>query len=429
MSFNKKTIKEFDLAGKKVLLRADYNVPMSDGKITSDFRLRQSLPTIEYLLQQNCSIIIISHLGRPDGQPNTKFSLKPVAKKLANLLKKPVDFIEDCQGDVVKNRCYDLQPGQILMLENLRFYAQEEANDRQFAQYLAELAEVFVQDGFGVVHRAHASTVAICEFLPSLAGLLLEKEVLTITTALENPQRPLAAIVGGAKISDKIDVLSKLIDIADFVAIGGAMANTFLWAKGIDVGKSLIEKSERQTARDILAKAEAKAAKQPFVFYLPQDGVVASQISKSAKTRIVDWGSHLYADISAYPNRPKTQALAVSTDEMILDIGSFSAAFIAGGIQLAQTVVWNGSLGITETAGLQGPIGPFAHGTEIVIEALLGQFGHKPFSVIGGGDTVSYLEERQILDGFSHVSTGGGASLELMAGKQLPGVESLWNKD
>ncbi|HUD10142.1 MAG TPA: phosphoglycerate kinase [Candidatus Saccharimonadales bacterium] len=427
--FTKQTVKDIDLKGKRVLLRADYNVPVDDnGQITDDYRIQQSLPTIKYLLSQNVTLIICSHLGRPDGKPNAKLSLFPVAKRLKELLNVDVEFVPDCIGERVKKAASNLKSGQILVLENLRFHPEEEANDDGFAKQLAALADVFVQDGFGVVHRAHASTEAITHHLPSVAGLLLEKEVDTITNVMENPKRPLAAIIGGAKIADKIDVLNKFIDIADFVAIGGAMANVFLMAEGIPIAKSKVEPDDKAIAKDVIARAKAKAAKQSFIFYIPQDAVVATSLDKIAKTRIVDWSAHVIADIESYPKRPPEASRHITDDEMILDIGPFSGAFVAGALQLSGTVVWNGTMGVTETVGLQGPIGPFAHGTELLIEAMLGQFGHRPFSLVGGGDTVGYIEERHLVDSFDHVSTGGGASLELMAGGTLPGVAALLDK-
>ncbi len=434
MSFSKKTIKDIDLHGKTVLLRADYNVPLnSAGKITDDYRIRQSLPTIKYLFEQDVKLIICSHLGRPTGPEDKKCSLKPVAERLRELIKPhSVQFINDCVGPDVSAAAAKLERGQVLLLENLRFHPEEEKNDPAFAKQLASLADVFVQDGFGVVHRAHASTDAITKFLPSVSGLLLEKEVDTITNVMDNPKRPLVAIIGGAKISDKIEVLNRLIDIADLVAIGGAMANTFLLAQGIDVAKSLADKDDIPLAKTVMAKAKAKAkaksAKQPFVFYLPQDGVVASKLDRLARTRIVEWTSHDAADIENYPKLPPERDRHVLVDDKILDIGPTSASFIAGSIQLSNTVVWNGTMGVTETPGLHGPIGPFAHGTEIVVEAILGKFGHRPFSLVGGGDTVGYVEQRGLVDDFDHVSTGGGASLELMAGRTLPGVAALMDK-
>jgi 3-phosphoglycerate kinase len=428
--FTKKTIRDIDLEQKTVLLRADYNVPLDDnGTITDDYRIQQSLPTIQYLLDKKVKLVICSHLGRPDGKPDPKLSLFPVAKRLKELLKRDVEFVTDCVGERAEKVAGGLKEGQVALLENLRFHPEEEKNDDAFAAQLAKLAEVFVQDGFGVVHRAHASTEAITHHLPSVAGLLLEKEVDTITDVMENPKRPLVAVIGGAKIADKIEVLNKFIDIADVVAIGGAMANTFLLSQGIDVAKSLTDPADVEVAKTVIEKAKAKAKTKPFVFYIPQDGVVAKTIDKKSPTRIVDWSAHVIADVENYPKKPPERSRHIEADEMILDIGPFSGAFIAGTLQLAKTVVWNGTMGVTETAGLQGPIGPFAHGTELVIEAILGQFGNRPFSLVGGGDTVGYVEQRKLVESFNHVSTGGGASLELMAGKKLPGVEALMDKD
>lgn len=430
MSFYKKTVHDIDLQGKKVLLRADYNVPLNDkGEITDDYRLQQSVPTVKFLLERGAAVIICSHLGRPDGQPNQKYSLFPVAKRLTQLLGQGVEFAQDCVGEAAEKPTSKLPQGQVLLLENLRFHAEEEANDDGFAQKLASLAEVFVQDGFGVVHRAHASTDAVTRHLPSVAGLLLLKEVDTITNVMENPARPLVAVVGGAKIADKIEILQRFIDIADVVAVGGAMANTFLQATGVDIAKSKVEADDVPLAKEILAKAKQKSQEGRFVFYLPQDAVVADNLDDpKAKTRIVDWGTHAFADVESYPKQPAKEASELRDDEMILDIGPFSGAFIAGTIQLAGTVAWNGALGVTETKGLQGPIGPFSHGTELLVEAMTGQFGSRPFSLVGGGDTVGYIEARDMLGSFNHVSTGGGASLELMSGRKLPGVEALQDK-
>jgi 3-phosphoglycerate kinase len=426
--FSKQTIRDIDLNGKTVLLRADYNVPVKDGKITDDYRIAQSLPTINFLLKHKVKLIICSHLGRPDGPGDVSSSLFPVAKRLQQLLDHPVEFATDCVGDPAKKAAAGLKIGDVLLLENLRFHKEEEANDDAFAKQLAGLADVFVQDGFGVVHRAHASTDAITRHLPSVAGLLLEKEVDTITNVMEQPERPLVAIVGGAKIADKIEILHRLIELADVVAVGGAMANTFLVARGVNVADSLYDKADIPLARDILRKAAAQAKKRRFIFAIPFDGVVASKIDSAAPTRIVDWSAHVIADIENYPKRVPSSASHIYAHEKILDIGPFSASFIAGSIQLANTVIWNGTMGVTETSGLRGPIGPYAHGTELVVEALLGEFGHKPFTVVGGGDTVGFVESRQLVKAFGHVSTGGGASLELMAGRKLPGVEALRNK-
>lgn len=427
--FTKQTIRDIELHGKTVLLRADYNVPIEDGKITDDYRIKQSLPTIYYLLEHNVKLIICAHLGRPTGPNDIANSLFPVAKRLQQLLDRHVEFATDCVGDAARKAVDGLEHGQVLLLENLRFHPAEEANNMDFAEQLASLADVFVQDGFGVVHRAHASTEGVTHFLPSVAGLLVEKEVDVLTDVMHKPIRPLMAIVGGAKIADKIEVLHRFIEIADFVAVGGAMANTFLAAKGIEIGDSLYDKADLGIAKDIMRKAGGEAKKRPFVFAIPHDGVVAHKIDKTAPTRIVDWSAHIVADIENYPKRVPPKASHVEAHERILDIGPFSGSFIAGGVQLANTVVWNGTMGVTETAGLQGPIGPYAHGTELIIEALLGEFGHKPFTVVGGGDTVGYVEDRKLVKAFGHVSTGGGASLELMGGRKLPGVEALMDKD
>lgn len=426
--FTKQTIRDIDLHGKTVLLRADYNVPINKGKITDDYRIKQSLPTINFLLERNVKLIICSHLGRPSGPKDSACSLFPVAKRLQQILDRNVQFVTDCVGESAQKAATNLNNGQVLLLENLRFYPEEEANDDKFAQQLAAMADVFVQDGFGVVHRAHASTEAITHHLPSVAGLLVEKEVDTITRVMKQPERPLMAIVGGAKIADKLDVLNRFIELADFVAVGGAMANTFLVASGIDVAESLYDRHELNVAKEIIQKSHTESKKRRFIFAIPYDGVVAEKMDKKMPTRIVDWHTHIISDIENYPKRVPQRSTRIHASESILDIGPFSASFIAGGVQLANTVVWNGTMGVTEVEGLQGPIGPYAHGTETIIEALLGDFGHKPFTVVGGGDTVGYVEERKLVDCFGHVSTGGGASLELMSGRKLPGVEALLDK-
>lgn len=426
--FSKQTIRDIDLEGKTVLLRADYNVPVKDGKITDDYRIQQSLPTIHYLLSKNVKLIICSHLGRPTGPGDTATSLFPVAKRLKQLLDRPVEFATDCVGEPAEKAAAGLKNGEVLLLENLRWHPEEKANDDGFAKQLASLAEIYVDDAFGVVHRADASVDAITKHLPAVAGLLLEREVKTITDVMLEPKRPLMAIVGGAKIADKLEILNRFIEIADFVAIGGAMANTFLAAKGFGIGDSLFDKADLPLAKDILHKAELESKKRPFVLSIPFDVVVATEIDSKAKTRIVDFSTQVLADIEHYPGHVPASASQVHAQEKILDIGPFSASFIAGAIQLCNTVVWNGTMGVTEVRSLHGPIGPFAHGTQTVIEALLGELGHKPFTVVGGGDTVGYVESRKLTDSFGHVSTGGGASLELMGGHKLPGVEALKDK-
>lgn len=435
MSFSKKTVRDIDLTGKRVLMRADYNVPVLDGQINDDYRIKQSLPTINYILEQPGSrLIIISHLGRPKGPDDKAASLFPVAKHLSGLLKKPVSFAPDCIGDEVKKAAENLETGGILLLENTRFHDEEEMNDEGFARQIVEAtgAEVFVQDGFGVVHRAHATTDAVARLLPAVAGLLLEKEVETISKVMQDPIRPLVAVVGGAKISDKIDILNKLIDLSDCVAIGGAMTNDFLVAEGLKVGKSLVETEVLDTAHDILDKVRQVEQQRSFSFLVPVDVVVSTDIKGKSATRVVDLSSHALADIQAYPKLPPPETHTVSDNEMILDIGPITAAYIAGAVKVAKTVIWNGTLGVTEVKGIAGAYAPFAHGTRTVVDAMIGptNWHHsKPFTLVGGGDTVGYIESEGLVDDFNHVSTGGGATLDLMSSRSLPGVEVLLRKD
>lgn len=434
MSFNKKTVKDIDLKGKTVIIRVDFNVPLNEhGVITDDYRIRQALPTIEHVRGMGAKVVLISHLGRPSGPKDFTNSLMPCATRLSDLLHLPVKFAMDCVGPKAKSVVDSLQPGGIALLENLRFHPEEEANDQAFAKQLASLGDVFIQEGFGVVHRAHASTEAITHFLPSVAGFLLEREVDTITSAMDNPDHPLAIVIGGAKISDKIDLLELFIDRADYVAVVGAMANTFLLAMGIAIGSSLAEPDAVDTAKRILEKAEARTKKERFTLYLPHDVVVANKIDNMLPTRVVDVSSHTWADISSYPKQPERKSYTVAADEWILDIGPMTAASIAGALKLANTAIWNGTAGVTETKGFHGAADPYSHGTKIIAEALVGEHaGDKniPFTVVGGGDTVGFVESIPGLrERLGHVSTGGGASLELMAGKKLPGVEALLDKD
>jgi len=432
--FTKQTIRDIqDLKGKKVLVRVDFNVPINEfGVITDDYRIRQALPTIEHLRALGAKIILISHLGRPAGPKDIANSLSPIAHRLKDLLHLPVLFVDDCLGSKPKEAINKMKNGDIVVLENLRFYKEEEANDDAFAKELASYADVFVQDGFGVVHRAHASTDAVAKLLPSYAGVLLEKEVDTITSTMQKPEKPLAVIIGGAKISDKIDLLKIFIEKADFIAVVGAMANTFLLANGIEVGKSLVEKDSLNNAKEILELANNKMKKQKFTFYLPQDIVVAKTIESNSSTRVVDITNHTWADITSYPKQPDKHSYTVSSDELILDIGPMSANLIAGAIKMSNTVIWNGTAGVTEVKGWHGSQAPFSHGTKIITQALIGEnAGDKnhPFAVVGGGDTVGYVESVDGLrERLGHVSTGGGASMDLMAGRKLPGVEALLNK-
>jgi 3-phosphoglycerate kinase len=434
VGFNKKTIKDINLEGKRVLLRADYNVPISKGVISDDYRMKQSLQTIKYILsQKGTSLVIISHLGRPTGPGDKDCSLRPVARHLSQLLGRQVQFVDDCIGEEAKAAAARLGEHQVLMFENLRFHKEEEQNDKNFAQQLAAAsgADVFVQDGFGVVHRAHSSTDAITKVLPAVSGLLLESEVTTIAQIIKQPKPPVVSVIGGAKVSDKIEVINKLIEISDCVAVVGAMANNFLLAEGIKVGKSLVEKEAMDTTKEILSRVRAEEKKRNFNFLVPVDAVVSTKIDGTAPTRVVDLAADNLADIEAYPKLPKHQAYNLAADEMVLDIGPVSAAQNAGAIKIAGTVIWNGPCGVTETKGIAGASAPFAHGTKTVADAMIGttnQHANKPFSFVGGGDTVSYVEQQGLTEDFSFVSTGGGASLELIAGHKLPGVEALVDK-
>lgn len=430
--FTKKTVRDIDVRGKRVILHGEFDAPLNENgsEVTSDYRVASAIPTIKYLQEQECKIILISKLGRPEGKVNSKMSLKPVAVCLSGLMAQDVQFVSDCVGDEVKKAAEALQPGGLLMLENLRFHPEEEENSDDFArQIVADTGgEIFVQDCFALAHRKEAGTDAITRCLPSVAGLHLEREVLTITQVMDNPNRPLAAIVGGAKIADKIDVLKRFIEIADFVAIGGAMANTFYAAKGMKIGKSKFDADELELAREIMETAAEKAKNGHFSFFLPHDGVVTKKLDKTEPTRLVDWDETLISEVQMYPKMPPVETHTVADDELIVDVGPLSASFIAGGVQLAQTVIWNGTLGVTETPALNGPVGPYAHATELLIDALTGGFGAKPFTLVGGGDTAGYIEQRKLTGAFNHVSTGGGASLELMAGRPLPAVDALQNK-
>lgn len=434
MSFNKKTVQDISLENKRVLMRADYNVPVKDGKISDDYRIKQSLETIRFILAKpGTRLVIMSHLGRPKGPDDKQSSLKPVAQHLSQLLDKKVHFAADCIDDEAKAAAERLGQHEILLLENLRYHPEEEANDKVFAKALVDAsgAQIFVQDGFGVVHRAHASTEAITQLLPSVSGLLLAKEIKTIEKIIKEPAKPLVSVIGGAKISDKIEVLNKMINISDCVAVVGAMANNFLLAEHYEVGNSLIEKEALITAKRVMKKAREEEKKRNFSFLLPVDVVVSKRADGRLPTRIVDLKGDNIADILAYPKLPKSSAYIVGPDEMIMDIGPASAGLIAGALKMANTVFWNGTCGITETRGLAGAHDPFAHGTRTITEAMIGpsnRHANRPFTLVGGGDTVSYVEQQGLVEDFSHVSTGGGATLELISGHKLPGVEALEDK-
>jgi phosphoglycerate kinase len=394
--FNKKTIRDIDLTNRIVMVRTDYNVPIQNGQITDDYRIRQSLPTLTYLRERGCRIVVVSHLGRPNGQVNPEFSLEPVASRLGELLGIQVQFLSEAIGDRVKVAVKNLAPSQVVMLENLRFYPGEEPNDREFARQLSEPIEYFVQDGFGVVHRSNASTVAITEFLPSMAGLLLEKEYRNISGAIENPIRPLVAIIGGSKIKDKIDLINRFLTQANTIIVAGAMANTFLVASGHKVGKSQFDADEVGEAKDIMKLAQRAHAE----LVLPlEDVAVASEISNQAERREI-------------------VVETVSDEDFILDFGMKSLQTVLNYVEHAGTVIWNGPLGVIELTR-------FAQASEQLARFI----GDKQINcVVGGGDTAGFIHRLGLTDEFTHVSTGGGASLELLSGKTLPGIESLLEK-
>lgn len=402
MSFFKLTIRDVPLDNQTVLVRADYNVPLgADGAISDDSRIRASLPTLNYLLERGCKVVIISHLGRPKNR-DTTYSLEPVALRLAQLIRHDIRFVDHTIGDKVYQAVKRAPGRSITVLENLRFYPEEEANDFEFARRIATAtgARYFVQDGFGVVHRAHASTDAITQFIPSVAGLLLEKEYSAIASAMDSPKRPLVAVLGGAKVSDKIMVIRRFIKIADKIIIGGAMANNFLAYKGISVGASRVEAGQREVLDSIYKAARQKVGKnvEDFII-LPCDVAVGASMSTNASRKSVD-------------------VEKIQPTEIALDIGDKSITRIVNEVKAAGTVIWNGPLGYVE-------LPEFAHGSAKLALTLAGQ--PKTVSIIGGGDTVGFITSWDSRAGksFTHVLTGGGASLELMAGNKLPGVESL----
>lgn len=402
MSFLKLTIRDVPLEGTTVLVRADYNVPLDrNNRISDDLRIRASLPTLQYLLEHNCKVVVMSHMGRPTDH-NPELSLKQIGDRLQKLIGTPVQFVDDCIGDKVLQAVKKASKGSITLLENLRYYKEEEANDAAFAQKIADAtkARYFVQDGFGVVHRAHASTHAITACIPSVSGLLLEREYITITTAMEHPARPLVAVMGGAKISDKIPVVEKFIATADKIIIGGAMANTFLAYKGHTVGASMWEADQTEVLDRIYAAARKKVGDNVDEFIiLPKDVAVAEDISPNATRRVVSSDS-------------------IGEKDKALDIGDQAIQDMVEAVSDAKTVIWNGTLGYAE-------IPAFAHGSARLALALATQ--PDTSSIIGGGDTADFVLKWDSDDGhsFTHVSTGGGASLELMSGEKLPGIESL----
>lgn len=393
---NKKTLKDVDVNGKRVFCRVDFNVPMKDGKITDETRIRAALPTIQYLTEQGAKVILASHLGRPKGQVVEEMRLTPVAARLGELLGKDVKKADEAYGDSVKALIDTMANGDVLLLENVRFYPGEEKNDPELAKSFAELADVYVNDAFGAAHRAHASTEGIARHLPAVAGFLMEKELDVLGKALSNPDRPFTAIIGGAKVKDKIGVIENLLDKVDNLIIGGGLAYTFVKAQGHEIGKSLLEEDKMDLANSFVAKAKEKGVN----FYMPVDVVVADDFSEDANKKVVS--------IEEIP-----------ADWEALDIGPKTREIYADVIKNSKLVIWNGPMGVFE-------IDAFANGTKAVAEALADSEG--TYSVIGGGDSAAAVEKFNLADKMSHISTGGGASLEFMEGKELPGVVALNDK-
>jgi phosphoglycerate kinase len=393
----KLSVRDLNVKGKRVFMRVDFNVPLNDtGEITDDTRIRASLPTIQYIVERGGRLILASHLGRPKGKPNPKMSLKPAATRLAEVLGKPVAFAPDCVGPEAEAAAKALKDGEVLLLENLRFHPEEEKNVPEFAQQLAAPAEVYVDDAFGSAHRAHASTEGITHYLsPCAAGLLMEKELEYLGKAVENPARPYIAIVGGAKVSDKIELLQNFLKIADTVLVGGAMAYTFLKAQGVEVGLSKTEDDKLDLAKSLLQDAQSRGKK----FLLPKDHIVAEKFDASAAAETV-------------------AGRAVPANRIGLDIGPATRAEYAAEISKAKTIVWNGPMGVFEMS-------QFAEGTLAIARAVAAS---SAVSIVGGGDSVSAVKKMGVADRISHISTGGGASLEFLSGLTLPGVAALTEK-
>ncbi len=387
--FNKKTIQDEDYYQKRVLVRVDFNVPIRDGVVGDDTRIQAALPTINYLLDQDAAVILCSHLGRPKGEPDAQFSLKPVAEYLANLLNNPVSFCPETVGPIAQSAANELSPGEVLVLENTRFNPGEKANDPVFAKQLADLADMYVNDAFGSAHRAHASTTGVTQYLPAAAGFLLEKEIRYLGQAIADPKRPFIAILGGAKVSDKIGVIKNLLSKTDQILIGGGMANTFFKAQGYPVGDSLVEDDALDTAREILGQAGTGMR-------LPIDVVIASEFSNEAETKVMAMGP-------------------VPDGWRIMDIGPDTVKAYAKAVRGAGTVVWNGPMGVFEFPN-------FAQGTYGVADAVARSGA---VSIIGGGDSVAAIKQSGLSEQITHMSTGGGASLEMLEGLSLPGLAAL----
>ena len=395
---DKLTVRDADVAGKRVFLRVDFNVPLADGKVTDDSRVRAAIPTINALLQAGASIILASHLGRPDGKVTDSLRLRPVGLRLTELLRRNVPVTGDALGVGTEDAVKRLRPGEILMLENLRFHAEEEKNDPAFAAKLASYADIFVNDAFGTAHRAHASTVGIAKILPAYAGLLMERELAMLSSLLEAPARPFAAILGGAKVSDKIKVIDHLLTKVDMLILGGGMANTFLLAQGKAIGKSLAEPDRVDEARRILATAEKLGVR----IVLPIDVIVAKEVTRGTE----------------YKTLP---AERIPASWHIVDLGKASQGLILDALAEAKTVFWNGPLGVFE-------IPSFAHGTNAVARMLAEAAENGATVVVGGGDSVSAITQQGLADKMTHISTGGGASLEFLEGRELPGVTVLLDR-
>jgi phosphoglycerate kinase len=393
---NKKTVKDVDVKGKRVFCRVDFNVPMKDGQVTDETRIRAALPTIKYLVDQGAKVLLASHLGRPKGQAVEELRLTPVAKRLSELLGKDVKKTDEAYGDSVKSEIDSMNEGDVLLLENVRFYPGEEKNDPELAKAFAELADVYVNDAFGAAHRAHASTEGIAKYIPAVSGFLMEKELEVLGKALSNPERPFTAIIGGAKVKDKIGVIDNLLEKVDNLIIGGGLAYTFVKAQGHEIGKSLLEEDKIELAKSFMEKAKAKGVN----FYMPVDAIVADDFSADANTKVVA--------IEEIP-----------ADWEALDIGPKTAETYRDVIQKSKLVIWNGPMGVFE-------IDKFAEGTKAVAQALAD--ASDTYSVIGGGDSAAAVEKFGLAEKMSHISTGGGASLEFMEGKQLPGVVALNDK-
>ena len=386
------TIKEADLKGKRVVIRVDFNVPLKNGVVTDNTRIKAALPTVKYILEQGASLVVMSHFGRPKGQKNPDFSMAPIAKEFEALLGKPVKLAPDVIGDEVEAEVKALKPGEVLLLENVRFYKEEEANDPEFAKKLASYGDIYCNDAFGTAHRAHASTEGVSHYLPSYAGFLIEKEVKFMAPLLENPDKPFVAIIGGSKVSSKITVLESLVKTCDTIVIGGGMAYTFLNVLGNKIGKSLFEPDYVETAKSFLDKAAEKGVK----VILPVDNVCAKEFSETAEPILVDSDN-------------------ISDDLMGMDIGPKTVKLIVDALKDAKSVVWNGPMGVFE-------FDAFAKGTEEVAKALADS---NATTVVGGGDSVAAINKFHLADKISHVSTGGGASLEFLEGKVLPGIKAL----